>query len=199
MEIKILFFTAIISLFISNYFLPRVVRKPPFFSFLQKPGLTLKAGLAFSFVMIFTSIIYSLVVKHFFTIEFLLLKCIIFNLIIIIFVQLFKTAANRFFPAISQSVNIFFPYLLFNCAFLGTSISLFNIESGFFSFNLFVEAAAHGIGAGLAFTFVLVLISGIIDRLELAEIPSGLMGIPIAILNFVLLALIFYGFSGIRI
>jgi Na+-translocating ferredoxin:NAD+ oxidoreductase subunit A len=199
MEIKILFFTAIILIFINNYILPRIIGQSPFFTIFPKPESALKIGLAVTIVMIFSSIIYFIIVKYLFSIELNMLRGIVFILINIIFIQTVKILLKNFFPSIFQSIGIFFPYLLLTCAFMGTAISIFNDESVSIYCNELIESIVQGFGAGSAFTIALVLILGILDRLELAEVPDKLKGIPITIIVVGLLALVFSGFSGIRI
>jgi electron transport complex protein RnfA len=60
----------------------------------------------------------------------------------------------------------------------------------------FIESLVFSIGAGAGFTLALVIMSGIRERLELADIPDALQGIPIALIIAGLLALAFSGFSG---
>jgi electron transport complex protein RnfA len=57
----------------------------------------------------------------------------------------------------------------------------------------------QGFGAGVGFTLALVIMAGIRERLELVDIPENLKGAPIAFITAGLLALAFYGFSGMKI
>ena len=60
----------------------------------------------------------------------------------------------------------------------------------------FIESLIFAIGAGFGFTLALIIMSGIRERLELADIPQALKGIPIALIIAGLLALAFGGFAG---
>ena len=51
--------------------------------------------------------------------------------------------------------------------------------------------------AGLGFTIVLLLMAGIRERLEMADIPESLKGVPVAFIVAGLMAIAFLGFSGL--
>jgi electron transport complex protein RnfA len=54
----------------------------------------------------------------------------------------------------------------------------------------------HAFGAAVGFTLALVLMAGIRERLEQADIPRSLEGAPIAFIVAGLMAIAFLGFSG---
>jgi Na+-translocating ferredoxin:NAD+ oxidoreductase subunit A len=78
-----------------------------------------------------------------------------------------------------------------NCAVLG--IALINTSEGF----QLLESLVSAIGAGVGFTLVLVIMSGIRENLDTADIPEAFKGLPIAFIVGALLALTFIGFGGI--
>ena len=49
---------------------------------------------------------------------------------------------------------------------------------------------------GVGFLLVIVLMSGIRERLELIRVPKSLDGLPIAFISTALMALAFMGFAG---
>jgi electron transport complex protein RnfA len=53
--------------------------------------------------------------------------------------------------------------------------------------------------AGVGFLFVLLLMSGIRERLELADIPESMDGLPIAFIIASIMSLAFMGFLGMKI
>ncbi|MCK5577597.1 MAG: hypothetical protein KAI14_04690, partial [Dehalococcoidales bacterium] len=78
-----------------------------------------------------------------------------------------------------------------NCAVLG--ITLINRIEGF-SLSGSVIAA---LGAGLGFTLVLAMMSGIREKLDTANTPKAMKGLPIAFITATMLGLAFSGFGGI--
>jgi Na+-translocating ferredoxin:NAD+ oxidoreductase subunit A len=128
------------------------------------------------------------------------LTTIVFMLVIASLVQFVEMAVGRLSPALRQSLGIFIPLITTNCAVLGAAV--LNIRSGFMDpaagLGLF-KSVVQGFGGGLGFTLALVIMAGIRERLEIAEIPENLKGAPIALITAGLLALAFYGFSGMKI
>ena len=61
----------------------------------------------------------------------------------------------------------------------------------------FVQSTVFALGAGVGFTIALLIMSGIRERLETAQVPESLKGIPIAFIIAALLAIAFAGFGGL--
>ena len=61
----------------------------------------------------------------------------------------------------------------------------------------FLEAVVFGLGAGVGFTLALVLMAGIREELEFADIPEPLKGPGITLILAGMLALAFMGFGGL--
>jgi electron transport complex protein RnfA len=80
--------------------------------------------------------------------------------------------------------------LISNCAVLG--VLLFNASKDY----TLPESMAAALGAGVGFTLIMALMSGIRERLELANIPRSMKGLPIIFITAALLAIAFNGFSG---
>jgi electron transport complex protein RnfA len=57
----------------------------------------------------------------------------------------------------------------------------------------------NGFAGGVGFTLALLLMSGIRERLELAEIPRSFRDLPIAFISAALLAFAFMAFSGLGV
>ena len=110
---------------------------------------------------------------------------VIATLVQIIELYIKKTNANLYF-----AFGIYLPLITTNCAVLG--ITLINATEGY-SFTGSIVAA---LGAGLGFTLVLAMMSGIREKLELANTPKSMRGLPIAFITATLLGLAFQGFGG---
>jgi len=130
---------------------------------------------------------YLLVPLH---IEFL--QTIAFILTIASLVQLVEMVIQKTAPALYKSLGVFLPLITTNCAVLG--VAILNIQS---EYN-FIFAILNGLFAGIGFTLVLVLMAGIRERLDRAELPASMKGMPIAMIVAGCMALAFLGFSGLK-
>ena len=68
-----------------------------------------------------------------------------------------------------------------------------NIDS---SYN-FVESVANSFGAGVGFLLAMVLFAGIRGKMEHADIPNVLKGVPSVLIAASILSVSFMGFSGV--
>jgi len=64
------------------------------------------------------------------------------------------------------------------------------------NYNL-VEGIVYGAATAIGFGLALVILAGIREQLELADIPSGMKGAPIALVTAGILALAFMAFAGL--
>ena len=93
-------------------------------------------------------------------------------------------------PALFRTLGIFLPLITTNCAILGLALFQTNREYNF------LQCLAFSIGAGVGFTLALVLMAGLREKLELADVPECLQGAPITLVTAGLLTLAFMGFAG---
>ena len=199
MEFKILFGILISTIFINNYVLSQILGLCPFIGVSQKLDSAFGMGLAVIFVMslasFFTFIIYKYIL---FPYDIVYLRTLSFILIIAALVQFVEMIIQKFSPALYQSLGIFLPLITTNCAVLG--VALLNINSGFITaeFGL-LKSIVQGFGGGVGFTLALLLMAGIRERLEIADMPQNIKGVPITFITAGLLALAFFGFSGMRV
>jgi len=61
----------------------------------------------------------------------------------------------------------------------------------------FLKSIVQGFGAGIGFCLALVLMAGIRERLETAEVPPALKGAPLAFMVAALMSMAFMGFTGL--
>ncbi len=176
---------------INNFILMRFLGLCPFFGVSKKIGSAVSMGVAVTFVMAIASIATWLIRNYIlvpFDIEYM--DIVIYILVIATLVQIIelyikKTNANLYF-----AFGIYLPLITTNCAVLG--ITLINATEGY-SFTGSIVAA---LGGGLGFTLVLAIMSGIREKLELANTPKSMRGLPIAFITATLLGLAFQGFGG---
>ncbi|GAI12324.1 unnamed protein product, partial [marine sediment metagenome] len=89
-----------------------------------------------------------------------------------------------------NALGIYLPLITTNCAVLG--ITLINAKE---SYSL-LESIAASLGGGVGFLLVLIIMSGIREKLEVADTPRSMRGLPVAMLVGMLLSLTFFGFGG---
>jgi len=119
------------------------------------------------------------------------LQTITFILVIAALVQFVELVIKKFSPALYAALGVYLPLITTNCAVLG--IAIVNIQKGFNLWQSIVYAAANAVG----FTLALVLMAGIRERLEQADIPEIFRGVPISLVIAGFLSIAFLGFSGL--
>jgi electron transport complex protein RnfA len=118
------------------------------------------------------------------------LNIIMYVLVIAALVQAVNVLLKRTSRGLYDALGVYLALITTNCAVLG--IVLINNNSGY----SLVESLVSALGAGLGFGLVLVVMSAIRERLELADCPRSLKGLPIAFIAAALLVLAFYGLTG---
>ncbi len=176
---------------INNFVLALFLGICPFLGVSAKRETAWNMGLAVMFVMFVSSVcaygINWLLVKL--EIEFLRLICYI--AVIASAVQLVEMAMKKFSPALFRALGIFLPLITTNCAILGVALFQTFREYSFF------QSLAFSLGAGVGFTLALVLMAGLRERLELAEVPGRQSGRGLTLMLAGLLSLAFMGFAGL--
>ena len=119
------------------------------------------------------------------------LQTLVFILIIAALVQLVELLLRRFLPPLYKALGIYLPLITTNCAVLG--VAILNIDSGL----SYGQSLMNALGAGLGFLLAMVLFAGVRERLESADIPQGLRGMPITLIAASLVSLSFLGFQGL--
>jgi electron transport complex protein RnfA len=188
-----IFAMAIAAIFVQNFVLMRFLGLCPYIGVSKKLDSALGMGMAVIFVMTMASTFTWLIQTYLLVplkIEFL--QTIAFILTIASLVQLVEMVIQKTAPALYKALGVFLPLITTNCAVLGVAILNINEE------YTFIFAILNGLFAGLGFTLVLILMAGIRERLERAELPRTMRGMPIAMIVAGCMALAFLGFSGLK-
>ena len=119
------------------------------------------------------------------------LQTIVFILVIAALVQLVELILKKFMPPLYEALGIYLPLITTNCAVLG--VVLLNITK---EFN-FVQSMLNSVGAGIGFMLAMVIFSGVRSRLEGADIPKFLQGLPIVLIAASIVSLSLMGFTGL--
>lgn len=208
--IKEIVFIIVSVVFVNNFVLAKFLGLCPFLGVSQRTSSAVGMGVAVTFVMTLSSaitwVIYNYIllpgdtnvialifpsVRELGLIE--ILKTISYILVIATLVQLVEMMLRKMVPTLYESLGIYLPLITTNCAVLG--VALLNTTNSPKHLG-FLEAVIQGFGAGIGFTVAMLLMSGIRERLALLNVPQSFRGIPIAFICTGLMALAFFGFSG---
>ncbi len=179
---------AIVNNFVLAYFLGIC----PFVGVSKKLSSAVSMGMAVTFVMTISAavtwLIYHLILVPF---NVVILEYVAFILVIASLVQLVEMFIRKVSKPLYDTLGIYLPLITTNCAILG--LALFAVLREYD----FIESLIYGVGAGAGFTLALVIMAGIREELELANIPKPFKGAGITMIVAASLALAFMGFAGL--
>jgi len=177
---------------INNFILARFLGLCPFFGVSKKLSSALSMGFAVTLVMLIASVA-TWIINNYILIPFGVeyMNIIMYILVIASLVQMIELFIKRTNLTLYNALGIYLPLITTNCAVLG--ITLINAKE---SYSL-IESIAASLGGGVGFLLVLIIMSGIREKLEVADTPRSMKGLPVAMLVGMLLGLTFFGFGGI--
>jgi len=180
------------TILVNNFVLVKFLGLCPFMGVSKKMDTAIGMGFATTFVLTLASIT-SYLINTYLLIPFELeyLRTIAFIVTIAAVVGFTELVVNKTSPVLHQSLGVFLPLITTNCAVLG--VALLNVGAS----NSFLQSAVYGFGAAVGFSFVLVLFSGIRERIESADVPKIFQGVPIALITAGLMSMAFMGFIGL--
>ena len=189
MKLILLFLSAaLVNNFVLRYFLGIC----PFLGVTGKVESAIAMGFATNFVMTLTAIIIW-PINHFILIDLPFLKYVTIILVIASLVQLIEMFIRKTSPVLYRALGIYLPLITTNCSIF--FLALFITEP--LRNYSFIESIIFGFGAGLGFTLVMLIMAGIREQLDFADVPKPLQGASITLITAGLLALAFMGFTGL--
>ncbi len=194
--IRDLLISSIGAILINNFVLVQFLGICPFLGVSKKVETAAGMGFAVIFVMLCASAL-TWVVQEYLLVPFHIeyLQTIAFILVIAVLVQLVEMFLQKAVPSLYHSLGVYLPLITTNCAVLGVAIQNITKFSG--SEMSFLKSLTYGTSAAIGFLVAIVLFAGVRERLEDAEIPSFLQGMPIVLITAALLSVAFLGFSGL--
>ena len=178
---------ALINNFVLAYFLGLC----PFFGVSAKLETAVRMSGAVSFVMLVASVCafgINLILE---AINAPYLRIISYILVISSAVQLVEMLLRKLSPPTFRALGIFLPLITTNCAILG--LALFQTNKGYG----FTQAIVYALGAGAGFALALVLMAGVREKLDLADVPELFKGTAAALVVAGILSMGFMGFAGL--
>ena len=189
---KELLLIAVASALVNNVVLSQFLGLCPFLGVSKKIETAGGMGVAVIFVITIASAVTNLIYTFILvptSLEYL--DTIVFILVIAALVQFVELVLKKSMPALYEALGVYLPLITTNCAVLG--VALTNVQSGYG----FAASVVNGIGISVGFTIAIVILAGIPERNEHNNIPESFKGMPITLVTAGLMAIAFFGFSGI--
>ena len=198
MLIKSLIAVFLAAILTENYVLSKFLGICPFLGVSKKLNTAFGMSVAVTFVMVLaTAVTFPIYTYILIPSGMEYLQTVLFILIIAGLVQLVEITLKKYIPALYKSLGIYLPLITTNCAVLGvTMLVLQKVDSTTAYEYTFLHAIVNAFGAGIGFMVAMVLFAGVRGRLESADIPKSLRGLPITLVAAALTALSFLGFAG---
>ena len=189
---KELLIIAIGSAMVNNVVLSQFLGLCPFFGVSKKIDTAAGMGGAVIFVITLSSFVVSLIYK------FILvptnrtyLQTIVFILIMAALVQFEEMFLKKAMPPLYQSLGVYLPLITTNCAVLGVALTNVQKEYGILSSTI------NGLATAVGFCIAIVILAGLREKMETNDIPKSFQGFPHVLLTACLMAIAFFGFSGL--
>ena len=189
---KELLLIAVGSAFVNNVVLSQFLGICPFLGVSKNVKTAGGMGGAVIFVITIASLVTSIVYKGILVpahVEYL--QTIVFILVIAALVQFVEMFLKKAMPPLYNALGVYLPLITTNCAVLG--VALTNVQK---SYSI-LEGLIYGIGTAVGFTVAIVLMAGIREKIEYNDITESFQGTPIVLVTSGLMAIAFFGFSGL--
>jgi electron transport complex protein RnfA len=180
------------SSLVSNVVLSQFLGLCPFLGVSKKIKTAAGMGGAVIFVITLASLVagalYKLILEP---LNLKYLQTIVFILVIAALVQFVEMFLKKMIPSLYQALGVYLPLITTNCAVLGVAVS--NVQKNYGV----LEGVVNGIGTAVGFAVAIIILAGIRERMEYNEVPGPFKGMPIVLLTAGLMAIAFWGFSGL--
>ena len=120
------------------------------------------------------------------------LQTIVFIVVIAALVQFVEMVIKKIKSQSLQCAGCVSSLITTNCAVLG--VALINVQK---SYSI-LEGVVNGFATAVGFTIAIVLMAGIREKTEYNDVPEAFKGSPIVLLTACLMAIAFFGFSGLK-
>ncbi len=190
---------------VSNVVLSQFLGICPFLGVSRKTDSSKGMGAAVIFVIVLASMITHVIYVAFMAASSPLCKAlglrdgldflntIVFILVIAALVQFVEMFLKKYVPNLYESLGVYLPLITTNCAVLGVALN--NVSYGY----NFIECLVYGLGISVGFAIALILMSTIREDIiaDNDKIPHSFQGSPIVLVTASLMAIAFFGFSGL--
>lgn len=180
--------TAILT---ENFVLCKFLGICPFLGVSKKVNTALGMSVAVIFVMLISTAVTYPINSFLNAHDLGYLQTIVCILVIAALVQLVEIVLKKYIKSLYNALGIYLPLITTNCAVLG--VVLLNFDNAY-SFGM---SMVNSLGAGVGFLVAMLIFAGVRSRIETADIPESLKGLPATLVAAALTSVSFLGFSGV--
>ena len=118
------------------------------------------------------------------------LNTIVFIVVIAALVQFVEMFLKKNVPALYRSLGVYLPLITTNCAVLGAALNI--VQS---KYNV-LQGVIYGAGVSVGFLIAIVIMAGIREKIQFNDFPEPFRGTASVLVTAGLMAIAFFGFSG---
>lgn len=184
---------------VNNVVLSQFLGLCPFLGVSKKVETAAGMGGAVIFVLTISSFITSLIYKFILANDAILngrlvyLQTIVFILVIAALVQFVEMLLKKMMPPLYNALGVYLPLITTNCAVLGVALKNVQKDYGI------LASVVNGFVTAVGFTIAIVIMAGIREKTEHNDVPESFRGMPIVLVTAGLMAIAFFGFSGLNL
>ena len=172
----------------------------PFLGVSKKTSSAVGMGIAVTLVMVLaTAITYPIYEYVMVPLDIAFLEIIVFIFIIASLVQMLEKIIEKVSPSLYNAMGIYLPLITTNCAVLGVCELVIGDTSALLdgaAMN-FGWAVLYALFAGLGFTLVMIIMSGMREKLNCMKVSKSLAGFPISMITASFICMAFTVFTYI--
>lgn len=180
------------SALVNNVVLSQFLGLCPFLGVSKSIETAAGMGGAVIFVITLSSLVTGLIYNYVLvSLDLTYLQTIVFILIIAALVQFVEMFLKKAMPSLYKALGVYLPLITTNCAVLG--VAIINVQKEY----SVLQGTVNGFATAAGFTISIVLMAGIREKIAYNDIPKAFQGFPIVLLTAGLMAIAFFGFSGL--
>lgn len=190
----------------SNFITVKTYGICPFLGVSKNTKSAIGMGVAVTIVMALATLVTYIIYKFILTpLNITFLWIIFFIFIIAALVQMLETVIRKVSPSLYSAMGVYLPLITTNCAVLGVT-QLFNgvqnlgdIVPGATGALTLGWAVLYALFAGIGFTLVMIIMSGMREKLACTKVAKPLKGFPISMVTAAFICMAFTIFAQIKV
>lgn len=175
----------------------------PFLGVSKKTSSATGMGIAVTLVMVIATLVtYPIYTYVMVPLKIEFLEIIFFIFIIASLVQMLEVIIKKISPSLYNAMGVYLPLITTNCAVLGVTELVIGDMSAVLGEGVAMNmgwAVLYALFAGLGFTLVMIIMSGMREKLNCYKLPKAVAGFPIAMVTATFICMAFMVFNYISI